>query len=496
MNPDNNDSWQPQPYRPHSDADVQSNGADVPRPTPPTPIPPSEESVGRPSQPWQPPVMPGGAPIPQPELPKVSSQDLPQPTPPLPPRPAQPASQFQGQPNFGAAPSVPSQVAQANRPVNPNTVQNNAPQQFGGPMAELPPIAQNNALDSNHPLPKHKKSHRGQIIWITIAALVIVPAIALAIYFVASVMNDNAQKEQQQQQEQITYNHSELEAFGKQPTAEKAKNLDKTASFYTVFKKAAQEPIVQTTWDVYYTAKQNDFRGDQYTMYSSTIDYKTKKYAFSENAVSNLGNYQTRCIDQKQYTFNDSKLTTVPNWQLASDSTDCQFSVAALYFNDGVNAGGLTADQADTFLKKVKSGSGLKVEGLTLETYKEKPYLKFNVTVTPKLQNNDFIGMQAFMNAFQATGQDPKTFPYNYFGPGGEGIKMTYYVDPATLLPVHAVIDSTPAYNAAGKPVEMKSWPHRYVEYAFPDKVVQPTLEGNTPIGFSTWPVGNLKPQQ
>lgn len=491
MNPDNNDPWRPQPYKPHNTAGSSpiSGGADIPQPTPPTPLEAQEEQI------WQRPVMPNGTPIPQPEESGLEQAQPAQAPSPDAQKPAEPNTAPVYMPPAAQALPTP-QPQQMPRPFGQSPNNQNQPQgkpqQFGGPMAELPPLAQPNNTNPAAKPPKKRNIMRW--VWIALIALIVLPAIGLAIYFVMTVMNDNSKKEATQEQEKLSYNLQDLQEVGKAPTADNVKALDKTTSFYTVFKNTAAQSVVQTKWNVYYTEKQDDPRADQYTMYDTTINYKTKQFAYTENTASNLGVYQTRCLDQKQYNYNDSKLTTAPTWQLASDSTDCQFSVAALHFNDGVNTGGLNSNQADDFIRKIKSGADLKVNSLALETYKEKPYLKFEVTVTPKQQaDGTYIGMQAFMNAFQATGLDPKAYPYNYFGAGGEGMKMTYYVDPVTQLPVHAVIDSTAAFNAAGQPVEPKAWTHRFIEYVFPKDVVQPTLNDHAPITFTTWPDAKLK---
>ena len=326
--------------------------------------------------------------------------------------------------------------------------------------------------------------------WIVVALAVIIPALIIGLTFWAKSSSDNKQAKINQATAKVTYNSAELQqlAKGKVTDAQVAK-LDKTATFYTMLKAAAVKPVINTKWDVYFTGGQTDKRGDQYTFYDTTIDYRDKSYSYSENAYSNLGVFQTRCIGDKQYNFNDSKMVSGPTWQASSDSTDCALSTVVMHLNDGLNAGGLTSDQADTFLGKLQQSGVLKVNSLALTTNKDKQYLKVDANITPQDQGNGvYWGMQRFMNAFQATGLDASKQPYTFFGASGEGAHVVYYIDAATQLPVYSVIESTPSYDKFGKPQVTTTWSHRFVEYAYPEKVLAGNLNDHAPITFTNWP--------
>lgn len=537
MQPDNNQPWTPKPYQPDAPKDDASIGQ--PQFTPPAPVgmpqPPSspqnqpqeQQSTPQfnPPQPqaaqsssgeqevqiWrhpegsQPPIHAQPWHVPQPQEEPAQHEHTPglfEPS--VPARPPQPSMAPATHPGAGNAPARPLEQSipldtstMPNQPapqpaqwVPPTQSDNQSPQPaYGGRMAELPPLANNDA--SQRILANGDGKKQRLILWGIIALLVLVPAIILGIWFMTSRSNDQQKQQTTQQQEKLSYNLEALQALGANPALTEADiaKLNKTDTFYTVLKQAAQKQIVQTKWDVFYTAQKDEPRGDKYTMYDTAIDYTSKKYTYDENTYSNLGIFQTRCIDKKQYNFNATTLTTSPSWQPASDSTNCDLNVATMHLNDGLNTGGLTAEQADNFIRKIRGQGMLEVSNVSLATNKDKKYLKVDATITPKSQGEElYVGMQLLMNAFQATGLNADKHPYTYFGAGGEGATIQYYVDLSTQLPAYAVMKSTPAFDKSGKPQVSTSWSHRYIEYAFPDKLTEPTLDSHVPVKFSAWP--------
>lgn len=517
MQPDNQ-PWTPKPYQPDSPQDGDSQAqpaAPAPMPAAPAPVEPAgfsdnqsqppvqgssneQEIVWRHPEGSTPPIHPQPWHVPTPEPTPEPRPAHPLFTPVMPPGPVQP-QQPQNPPANGARPleqsipldtsNVPPMAQQpAQAPWQPQAPAANQPA-YGGKMAELPPLAHNDSSQTILPGGDSKKQRL--ILWGIIALLVLIPAIILGIWFMTSKSNDEQKQQQTQQQEKLSYNLEALQALGANPAATDADvaKLNKTDTFYTVLKQAAQKQVVQTKWDVFYTAEKDAVRGDNYTMYETGIDYATKKYTYDENTYSNLGVFQTRCIGEKQYNYNDSKLTTSPSWQPASDSTNCALNVVNMHLNDGMNTGGLTGEQADNFIRKLRGQGMLEVKNVALATNANKKYLKVSAEVTPQKQGAGlYAGMQLFMNAFQATGLEADKHPYTYFGAGGEGATIEYYVDLATQLPAYAVMKSTPAFDKNGKPQVSDNWSQRYIEYAFPDKLAEPTLDTHVPVKFSAWP--------
>ncbi|HJP96460.1 MAG TPA: hypothetical protein VJ843_03740 [Candidatus Saccharimonadales bacterium] len=394
------------------------------------------------------------------------------------PQPQQPAQHQWQQPvtpqpwNAGAGP---------NQPIAPT-------QQYGGQMPELPQLSHNS---SGSPLSPQQKKQRF-LAWIGVGLLVIIPAIILAITVWTKMSQDTANQKQAQANTAIAYNNDAIAALANGTiTNDQVNGLDKTATFYTIFKKAAMQQIVQTKWDEYYTAQKDGQRGDQYTLYDTAIDYTSKKFSYNENSYSNLGLFLTRCIGDKQYNYNATKIATGASWDAASDSTDCELPTVAMHLNDGVNTGGLSETQANTFLSKLKGYGVVKVNNLTLVTNQGKQYIKIDLDITPQKSGSDYFGMQNLMNAFLATGLNASKQPYTFFGSGTEGAHIAYYFDPVSQLPVYSVAESTPGLTGAGTEQTTTSYSHRYIEYSFPQGVADQTLNDANPIGFSSWPVAN-----
>lgn len=458
-----NEPWTPKPYQPKSDEPQTPPAA----PVQPVGDPYAWQRSMHPStpDPKELPLVPGG----------IQSGISPQSPEPIMQPEAKPAPQLMNPPQAPWTPGVQQQHA-TGPSLNPT-------QQYGGQMAELPPLAAQHSTT-----PKAKKQRLA--LWLVVAALVLLPTIGIGIYLYSNLSKDSEQQKTAQQLEQVTYNNDALAALAKAPlTNEAISKLNKEDTFFTMLKAGATSPIVQTKWDVYYTDKQDGERTDQYTLYDTTIDYRSKKYAYAENTYSNLGIYQTRCIGDKQYNFNDSKLTTSPAWQPASDSTDCKLNTVTMHTSDGINPGGLNSNQADTFMRKIKGYNLIKVNKLSVATNKDKQYIKVDLEIVPQKQgDNIYWGMQLLMNAFQETGVDPDKHPYTYFGSGREGAKVSYYFDAATQLPVYSVSQSTAPLNGKGEAELAQSWSHRYIEYAYPQTVAEQTLSDSKPIGFTAWP--------
>ncbi len=411
--------------------------------------------------------------------------------------------QNQPQPNLPAAPQGPALPQPSMMPPAPTQQQWQQPTQpqpmgqmpnrqqspgmgpqFGGPMAELPPLA-----TPGGPPTHHTSRQKHKMILIGLAAVIGLALLTVITLIVVSVINSD--KEKPPTVAPISYVSDQIETLvsSKQVDEEHVQQLDKTAAFYTVFKNAAKQPTTHTKWDVYYSTNEQDKRGDQYAMYDVAVDYRDKTFAYLEDSNSVIGSIQSRCIEGQQYTFNGSKLSGGSGWQPASDSTTCKFGVVTTRMNDGLNTGGLTDQQANTFVQKINASQVVTVNSVSVVVPKDVPYLKFDVTVTPRLAAKGiYWGMQNFMTAFQATGLNPQTHPYTYFGTGNEGVHLVYYVDPASQLPAYSQMTSTPSYNQMGKSVSPDSWSHRFVEYAFPPSIAQPTLNENLPITFTAWP--------
>jgi len=147
---------------------------------------------------------------------------------------------------------------------------------------------------------------------------------------------------------------------------------------------------------------------------------------------------------------------------------------------DGVFSSGLTADQADRVLAKLRTYKGyVNVAKPTLLPAGGRTYLRQVVDFKPiTLADKNHWGSAISMWAFRDAGLDPVTWPWSNPFNLTEGIHMVYYLDTKTLLPVAAFqkgID-TPAGN--GEPAVERTT-IQVVNYTFP-RTLPPMVLGRS----------------
>lgn len=279
-------------------------------------------------------------------------------------------------------------------------------------------------------------------------------------------------------------------------TAADVRKIDSTSAFFAVFAHAAQQRTVQTTTGYYFSTASNDYRQPD-TINRVTFDYATKQFSFesdtqSLNATAGQPD-QMKCVGGRLYEYDAA--APQPDWVKSTVPQACAASdVLPAGPNDGLNTGGLSAAQAQAFGDALREdGQLLKVNGVSLAQHAGKQYVRFDITVRQKQQKPgaQYLGMQYFMDAFKSTGLDPAGQPYAYLGAGAAGMRIAYYVDPTTQLPVYAELRSTDILDSHGKPQPHQTYVYSHVEYAFGGQV--PTLDLNThaPLALG-WPSDTL----
>lgn len=231
--------------------------------------------------------------------------------------------------------------------------------------------------------------------------------------------------------------------------------LDKTNAFWAYFKNASQQSTLTITKD-YYWADTPTSAPTNRAIKRTGFDYGTKKIMQAVEVPGSGPNdwMRYRCYDGKEYVLTP---TSSRGWR-EKDGDDvgfyCKLDRESSDLNDGVNTGGLTSEQADTMIGYLRGHEGLiTVDKLALTEHKGKQYLQFDVTLHPTFMKKDsiYMGNQWWMWAFKETKLDPATHPYGYVGAGGNGTKLTYFVDPATKLPAYSELLTTPILDSEGK---------------------------------------------
>jgi hypothetical protein len=244
--------------------------------------------------------------------------------------------------------------------------------------------------------------------------------------------------------------------------------LDKDNTFWAYFKQAAQQTQLTMTKE-YYFANSPSEKPTSISYMRSGFDYSSKKIvqAQEEDTRGLPARDHRRCYDGKEFYMSFSG---TQGWRdTTSSKTLCDVSKADAAINDGINTGGLTAAQADTFIADIRKQSGLfTVKNLQLTEKNDKKYLHFTIALRPVASGKyDYMGNQWLMWAFKTTGLDPAAYPYGYVGAGGEGMDIEYYVDPTSKLPVYTEISTTPGKNSDGSEAPQASYSHYRVQYDF-----------------------------
>lgn len=252
-------------------------------------------------------------------------------------------------------------------------------------------------------------------------------------------------------------------------TAGVLKSLDKENAFWAYFSHASQQSIITLTKEYYFTNSPEE-KPTSISAKRTGFDYSSKKIVQAFDSYSPLrpNRDRTRCYDGKEY--NKISTGTQP-WREADSGKEmlCSLSKEANYVNDGMNTGGLTADQANVFIAEMRRQEGLvAINSVELVDKNGKQYLRFSVALRPVESGQyGYMGNQWWMWAFKKTGLDPDKHPYTYSGAGGEGMDIEYYVDPVSKLPVYAELSSTNAKSRDGKELPFTSYSHYRVQYEF-----------------------------
>lgn len=351
------------------------------------------------------------------------------------------------------------------------------------PLGVVPPYAQ---------LSPQKKKHR--VLKVTLISLVVLIILSAVGYFARPYIQKyladyetSQQKTNEAQQLQI------ITQKGNSITNVDLAKIDKTNLFFAVFKNAAEQQIVRTKIGSYSSDKAHDnsaitdAQDTAFNYQTKVFSHDSDSYGFTPNVPDKI-----RCVNGSQYDF--VSLYPEDGWQKSDTNQFCTpQAIGDFGASDGVNTGGLTSAQADTFIGSIRAiPHFFTVDGASIVQHSGKNYIRLTATVIPQRDSEgDYWGMQNFMWSFKDTGLDPSTHPYSYAAAGGDGLKIAYYVDPLTQLPVYAQYNTTEILEADGKPKDSQTFDYRHVEYTFGGTVPTLDLNSHNPITFS-WPTDKL----
>ncbi|MEV0612554.1 hypothetical protein AB0I81_04450 [Nonomuraea sp. NPDC050404] len=247
--------------------------------------------------------------------------------------------------------------------------------------------------------------------------------------------------------------------------------VDPAALFYASFKALTTQPVMHITMSSYQEKAEFDKNTPKY-VWESGYDYRTKKWQLAWGSGDDDDGPVSYCDDNESHLYSFMSKKWLP---VSRDDTMCAQKSAYRYITDGVSAGGLTAEQAEVWIRELRTEyEGLvnpgRVQPAEIDGRK---YLRLVVDIKPtKRAGGLYIGGQSLMWSFKKTGLDPQAHPYSYTGGMGTGFHIEYLIDPKSLLPAYAEIELTPMLGEDGKPrlenFDFSGW---RVQYHLPGKM-------------------------
>ena len=253
-----------------------------------------------------------------------------------------------------------------------------------------------------------------------------------------------------------------------QPVTEKSlSEVDPKVFYDSVLKRQMTQPLGRLL-SYQFTSPDEFTKKDIFGLEDVTIDHATDKFTFIQNDLIGSEPFVLTCSGGKELIWSYPKRTWVPK---VPSRTDCTKKPQG--GNDGVVTSGLTPEQADKVLAKLRSYPGFVTQQQpTLLRAGGKSYVRLMVDLWPTRAEGKILGCVIARYALEAAGLDPSTWPWSPAFAQFEGIHAVYYLDPATLLP-------TAAFQRAIKfTLDDKMVPGQFisvVNYSFPKTLPNPT---------------------
>ncbi|GAA2386377.1 hypothetical protein GCM10010404_49120 [Nonomuraea africana] len=245
------------------------------------------------------------------------------------------------------------------------------------------------------------------------------------------------------------------------PTAKDAKDAELPADARELYLESLRQQALQPTVHLvheYYRQKKF-YPGGSRSVVVSRFDYGTKAVHLENSQVTVAGGktwtaWSTWCLDGSEDWF----WTREVGWSLRS-SSGCPSLPSQAWLNDGLGVGGLTEEQADVFVGKLREWTGLiTARGMSVVKRDGKPYVRLEIRVRPvRFGGGRPVGAGLYHDAFKHTELDGIAHPYGLLAGGGSAMDIVRYIDPETRLPVYSETRET----GSG------AWRMHRVEYEF-----------------------------
>ncbi|MFG1628504.1 hypothetical protein [Kribbella sp. NPDC049227] len=368
---------------------------------------------------------------------------------------------------------VPQQPPQ--QPQYPGPQQYAGPPQYPGPQQQFPgqqpPYPQQGFYGQPEP------PRKGRTAWIVVGAVLLAIGIPAGIVAWRATSGDDNEAGGGSGTSASAPKGKSLEP-GQSVTEQSLAEVDPATFYESVVKRQMTAPIGRVKSSMF--GDPQKFASRQlFPITDIAIDHASDKFYYFQTILSGPKDDEPTniaCAGSKEMHWsNYSK-----KWEQSSFTTNTCTKKPFMGGGDGVFSSGLTADQADKVLAKLRTYKGyVNVAKPTLLSAGGSTYVRQVVDFKPiTLADKNYWGSAISMWAFRDAGLDPVTWPWSNPFNLTEGIHMVYYLDTRTLLPVAAFqkgID-TPAGN--GEPA-VKRTTIQVVNYAFP-KTLPPMVLGRT----------------
>jgi hypothetical protein len=200
--------------------------------------------------------------------------------------------------------------------------------------------------------------------------------------------------------------------------------------FWEMFRRQAQQSVVHTRRE-HFPDPGIAARRTMVHVQDEVHDYTTGRHV-GANIEHWRGKSRlwSKCVDGLQHRY----LSGQDQWSGPEPHALCQVS-SRPFLGDGVIPGGLDAEQAEAMIAQLREPAHrfLTAHRVASVHVNGRDYLRISVRARPV----DGWDMQHLIFAFRATGLDAGSYPYETADDTGAGADLTYYVDPATLLPAY-----------------------------------------------------------
>lgn len=286
--------------------------------------------------------------------------------------------------------------------------------------------------------------------------------------------------------------------------------------FWTVYKRLsliAVHEVVQEVWIANAgksVAPQNLVAPELRTR-RVIFDYRSKAIARVETSRSLAGDLTGAmiCVDGKRYSKTETAIEqNRPYAESAGGGQDCpsaltdavlkRYGNLGLWVNDALMTGGLTSAQADGFIDCLRERQLVSVTSAVLVQANGTSYVAVEGEVN-RVQDRAVSvetrqGHGLVRDCFDiGTGVKQELHPYPFSVGGAQGLRWTYYLDPASLRPVFSRRETTPVakFDGSASPGDADyNASIAWVRWAYPANVPRFTLaDGERPLAVA-WPLG------